>query len=145
MRRGARAGQIRVTRTGENGVKTTNIDIGKAQIVFSDEKGELRIEKIDGKKVLTAKDPQGLLLFSGPVETSEDLGKVPAEVRQRYEKLQEHDLPALSSPDRDGDDESADDADDNGDDNGNNAVQSMEQVSAMPSFLRSQETFAVLI
>jgi serine protease Do len=139
------AGQIRVTRTGESGVKTTNIDIGKAQIVFSDEKGELRIEKIDGKKVLTAKDPQGLLLFSGPVETKEDLDKVPAEVRQRYEKLQEHDLPALSLPDRDGDDESADDADDDDDDSGNNAVQSMEQVSAMPSFLRSQESLAVLI
>ena len=42
----------------------------------------------EGKKFLTAKDPQGKLLFSGPVETKEDLDKVPAEVRQRYDKLQ---------------------------------------------------------
>ncbi len=93
-----REGRILVTRNDENGLKTTRIDIGKAQIVYSDDKGELRIEKIDGKKVLTAKDPQGLLLFSGPVETKEDLDKVPPDVRQRYEKLQQHDLPAAISP-----------------------------------------------
>jgi hypothetical protein len=92
-----RAGRVKITRSVENGLQTTNIDIGKAQIVFSDGKGELRIEKIDGKKVLTAKDPQGLLLFSGPVESKEDLDKVPAEVRQRYEKLQQNDLPAVMS------------------------------------------------
>jgi hypothetical protein len=93
------AGQIRIRSSGENGLATTNIDIGKAQIVFSDDKGELRIENFDGKKVLTAKNPQGLLLFSGPAETKEDLDKVPMDVRQRFEKLQEHDLPAVISPD----------------------------------------------
>jgi serine protease Do len=92
------AGRIKITKDDRNGgVKTTNIDIGKAQIVFSDDKGELRVEKIDGKKVLTAKDPQGLLLFSGPVETKEDLDKVPADVRQRYQDLEQKDLPAAIS------------------------------------------------
>jgi PDZ domain len=110
------AGQIEVTRSDEEGgLKTTNIDIGKAQIVYSDDKGELRIEKIDGKKVLTAKDPQGLLQFSGPVETQEDLNKVPAEVRDRYQKLQEHDLPsAISSQHADQDKDSDVDEDDEG-------------------------------
>src|SRR5436305_7876249 len=88
---------ITVTQDQDGGLKTTKIDIGKAQIVYSDDKGELRVEKVDGKKVLTAKDPQGLLLFSGPVETKEELDKVPAEVRQRYEKLQQNDLPAVIS------------------------------------------------
>jgi serine protease Do len=123
------SGQIKITRNGENGgLNTTKIDIGKAQIVFSDNKGELRVEKIDGKKVLTAKDPQGLLLFSGPVETKEDLAKVPAEVRQRYEKLQQHDLPGVASSNDSEDDE--DSADTNDDDEGNNGdeVQSLEQV-----------------
>lgn len=94
------AGQIEVTRSdADGGLRTTNIDIGKAQIVYSDDKGELRLEKIDGKKVLTAKDPQGLLQFSGPVETEEDVNKLPNDVRERYLKLKEHDLPsALSSP-----------------------------------------------
>ena len=121
------AGNITVTKNGENGgLSTTKIDIGKAQIVYSDDKGELRVEKVDGKKVLTAKDPKGLLQFSGPVETKEDLDKVPAEVRQRYEKLQSNDLPAVISSqqpeidsDTDIDEEDGDEAD----------IQSMSQIS----------------
>ena len=92
-----RAGdKIRLWSKDMNALKTTKIDIGKAQIVFSDDKGELRIEKIDGKKVLTAKDPQGRLLFSGPAESDEDLAKLPAEVRERYNKLRTDELPAVN-------------------------------------------------
>ncbi len=123
------SGQIKITQNGENGgLNTTKIDIGKAQIVFSDDKGELRVEKIDNKKVLTAKDPQGRLLFSGPVETKEDLDKVPAEVRQRYEKLQQHDLPAVASSNNSEDDEDSADMNDDEEDNNGDEVQSMEQV-----------------
>jgi len=124
------AGNINVTRSNDGGLSTTKIDIGKAQIVYSDDKGELRVEKVDGKKVLTAKDPQGLLLFSGPVETKEELDKVPAEVRQRYEKLQQNDLPAVISAqeseidsDTDIDEEDSDESD----------IQSMNQISTQPS------------
>ena len=120
-----------ITINSDNGMSTTKIDIGKAQIVYSDDKGELRVEKIDGKKVLTAKDPKGLLQFSGPVEAKEDLEKVPAEVRQRYEKLQNNDLPAVISEhqsemdsDKDSDDEGDTDEPD---------IQSMNQVSVKPS------------
>ena len=94
-------------------MRATKIDIGKAQIVFSDEKGEMKVEAVDGKKLLTAKDPQGKLLFSGPVETKEDLDKLPPEVRERYDKLQQHDLPAVvPRADIDNDDDSADANDD---------------------------------
>jgi hypothetical protein len=127
------AGQISITRTINDAVQHTKIDIGKAQIVFSDDKGELRIENIDGKKVLTAKDPQGRLLFSGPVETKEDLDKVPADVRQRYEKLQTRDLPSVvrseDEDDQDADDEDGDDDDDDDADDGD----SYEQASYCPS------------
>ena len=124
------AGNINISRnTPDGGMSTTKIDIGKAQIVYSDDNGELRVEKVDGKKVLTAKDPKGLLQFSGPVDTNEDLDKVPADVRQRYEKLQTNDLPAVISQqpevdsDADIDDEDSDEAD----------IQSMNQVSIKPS------------
>ena len=100
--------------TRDNGaLKATKIDIGKAQIVFSDEKGEMKLEAVDGKKLLTAKDPQGKLLFSGPVETKADLDKLPPEVRERYDKLQQHDLPAVAPrAGIDNDDDSADANDD---------------------------------
>ena len=67
---------------------------------------------MDGKKLLTAKDPQGKLLFSGPVETKEDLDKIPADVRARYQRLQQNDLPAAESASdaNDGDEADADDA-----------------------------------
>ncbi len=119
-RRAAR--EIRILSSDNGAVKATRIDLGKAQIVFSDDKGEMKLENVDGKKLLTAKDPQGKLLFSGPVETKEDLDKVPAEVRQRYEKLQQNDLPTVA-PRADADeDESADENDDE------DETPSMEQV-----------------
>ncbi len=90
--------QLYILSKDGDAIKATTIDLGKAQIVFSDNKGEMKLETVDGKKLLTAKDPQGKLLFSGPVETKEDLDKVPAEVRQRYDKLKENDLPAVAPP-----------------------------------------------
>src|SRR5436190_174108 len=89
--------------------------------------GDMKLETVDGKKLLTAKDPQVKLLFSGPVETKEDLNKLPPEVRQRYENLQEHDLPAVAPRvDVDEDEDSAD-----ANDNEEEIPQpSVEQVSA---------------
>src|SRR5947208_8355427 len=124
------AGNINVTRSEDGGLRTTKIDIGKAQIVYSDDKGELRVEKVDGKKVLTAKDPQGLLLFSGPVETKEELDKIPAEVRQRYEKLQQNDLPAVISAQQS---ELDSDTDIDEEDSDESEIQSMNQISTQPS------------
>ncbi len=79
----------------DEGLKTTKIDLGKAQIVFSDSQGELKIENVEGKKILTAKDAAGRLLFSGPVDTKEEQDKVPAGVRERFDKLQVKDLPGI--------------------------------------------------
>ena len=127
-----RAAGITVNQRRDGGMSTTKIDIGKAQIVYSDDKGELRVEKIDGKKVLTAKDPNGLLQFSGPVETKEDLDKVPAEVRQRYDKLQQNDLPAVIS-EHESEMDNDNDADDDDNDSDQADVQQMNQVCTKPA------------
>jgi hypothetical protein len=107
--------EVRVRRTDDNGViKTTRIDLGKAQIVYSDDKGEMKIESIDGKKQLTAKDPQGRLLFSGPVETKEDRDKMPADLRERFEKFKDSELPgAIPAPPQPPTPEADEDDDDN--------------------------------
>jgi hypothetical protein len=109
-----RNGKVNVFSSDNGALKKTSIDIGKAQIVFSDDKGEMKLETVDGKKLLTAKDPQGKLLFSGPVETKEDLDKVPADVRQRFNKLQENDLPNVGTSDEDNDEDMNMDEDDSG-------------------------------
>ncbi len=95
-RRAAR--EMRIAQHDNGSVKTTRIDMGRAQIVYHDAQGELKIENAGGKKVLTAKDPEGRLVFSGPVETKEELDKMPPEVRQRYEKLEQKDLPNVVPP-----------------------------------------------
>jgi hypothetical protein len=146
-RRAAR--QFHVFSTDNGAVKSTKIDLGKAQITVTDPQGELRIEQVNGKKMLTAKDPQGRLLFSGPVETKEELDKVPADVRQRYDKLEQKDLPGVISTvsmdsDEDADDDSDDtdnaenDADD--DDNSEPSEATMQQVS-FQAFPRAFHTF----
>src|SRR5215468_133380 len=127
------ADQLRIFFEDDGGVKASKIDLGKAQVVFSDDKGELKLENVDGKKLLTAKDRQGKLLFSGPVETQEDLAKMPTDVRERYDKLQQSDLRAVA-PRQDnntGNGADAEDADDDNDDDddGENPEPSSQQVS----------------
>ncbi len=93
------AREMQIAQRDNGAVKTTRIDMGRAQIVYHDAQGELKIENVTGKRVLTAKDPQGRLVFSGPVETKEEIDKMPADVRQRYEKLEQKDLPNVVPPD----------------------------------------------
>ena len=126
-RRAAR--EIRILSKDNGTLKATRIDLGQAQIVFSDDKGEMKLENVDGKKILTAKDPQGKLLFSGPVETKEDRDKMPADIRERYQKLQQNDLPAVG-PETDAHEEDEDDGD---------AAQSTDTVYA-PQYLRFDGT-----
>src|SRR6267143_1854991 len=142
------AERIRTITRRNGALQQTTIDLKNAQIVLSDDKGELRIENKDGKKMLIAKDPQGKLLFSGPIETKEDLDKVPAEVRQRYEKLQQHDLPAVSPNDLRAEndaDEEGDDMDDEEEDTPEASTASYEQVSLQPIAHRTWEIHTVLI
>jgi hypothetical protein len=107
----------------DNGtMKSTTIDLGKATIVFNDEKGELKLETVAGKKILTVKDPQGRLLFSGPVDTKEEVDKLAPEVRKRYDMLdQSHFSTVTVNPNNMVDREDADDNEnDNDNDNDNN-------------------------
>jgi serine protease Do len=123
------ADELRIFFEDNGAVKASKIDLGKAQIVFSDEKGELKLANVDGRKLLTVKDPQGKLLFSGPVETKEDLDKMPADVRERYDRLQQNDLPTVAPrSDTDSADEAdTDDADDQDDDDDEETDESVSQ------------------
>ena len=146
-RRAAR--KFRVFSTDNGAVKSTTIDMSKAQIVCTDPSGEMKIENVNGKKILTAKDPQGRLLFSGPIDSKEELDKVPADVRQRYDKLEQKDLPGVISTvstdsDEDGEDQSsdADDAENDADDDDSSepAEVTVQQVSFQTS-TRAFRTF----
>ena len=87
--------KLRIVTTDDDTTKTTRVDLGKAIITFSDDQGELKLERVDGKKMLTAKDAKGKVLFNGPVDTGEQRAKIPANVRERFEKLEDQDLPEI--------------------------------------------------
>src|SRR6478672_7272590 len=129
------ADQLRIFFEDDGAVKTSKIDLGKAQVVFSDDKGELKLANVDGKKLLTVKDPQGKLVFSGPVETREDLDKMPADVRERDNRLQQNDLPTVRprSDTENADDADSDDADDQDDDDDEDTGEVSQQVSFQSS------------
>jgi hypothetical protein len=86
---------LRIVTTDDGLTKSTRIDLGKATITFSDDQGELKMESVDGRKMLTAKDAQGNVLYQGPIDTAEDRAKLPANVRQRFEKLERQELPEV--------------------------------------------------
>ena len=134
--------EMRLFSSDKGTMKSTTIDLGKATILFTDDKGEMKIETVNGKKILTAKDPQGRLLFSGPVDNQEELDKVPADVRQRYDKLENKDLPGVvpnsfvendenadNDNDNDNDEDNNNDSDNDGDDSVNATGATMQQVS----------------
>jgi hypothetical protein len=133
---------IQVQNTNDSGVHTTRIDVDNAQIVVSDDKGELRLDTVDGKRILTAKDPKGMLLFSGPVDAPQDVDKLPPDVRKRYDQLRQRDLPSVVSSQTsnqfsDEDEDDSSDADDDQGDGDDDSV-SPEQVSVTPqNFPRS--------
>jgi serine protease Do len=86
---------LRIVTTDDGLTKSTRIDLGKATITFSDDQGELKMESVEGRKMLTAKDAQGKVLFNGPIDTEEERAKIPANVRQRFEKLERQELPKV--------------------------------------------------
>jgi hypothetical protein len=71
------------------------------------------------------------LLFSGPVETKEDLDKMPADVRERYNRLQQNDLPTVRprSNTENADEADTDDADDQDDDDDEDTGEVSQHVS----------------
>jgi serine protease Do len=63
-----------------------------AVMVFDDGSGALEVQFKDGKKQLTAKNPKGDVLFSGPIETAEERKALPADVKTRLEKMEAMDV-----------------------------------------------------
>ena len=89
------ARRLRIVTTDDETTKSTRVDLGKATITFSDDQGELKLERVNGKKMLTARDAQGKELFNGPIDTEEERAKLPANVRERFEKLEKQELPEI--------------------------------------------------
>jgi hypothetical protein len=67
--------------------RVTMLHPSTSRIVSSDEAGTLELKIDDGQKELTAKDAQGAVIFSGPINTPKERQALPESVRLRLEKL----------------------------------------------------------
>jgi hypothetical protein len=59
-----------------------------SQIMISDEKGTLEWTERDGQKSLRATDPNGKVIFDGPINTDEERKILSPEFRDRLRKLE---------------------------------------------------------
>jgi membrane-associated protease RseP (regulator of RpoE activity) len=92
------ARNIHIVTKDDGTVKATRIDLGRAVIDLTDGQGTMKLENLDGKKMLTVQDAQGRQIFKGPIDTKEQVSQLPPEVRERLEKLQHEDLPSIPPP-----------------------------------------------
>ena len=70
----------------ENSV--TSLDGGKSRLMMKDQDGEIEVAvNADGKRTLTAKNPKGDTVFSGPVDTDEQRQAVPEQFRKKLDQI----------------------------------------------------------
>jgi hypothetical protein len=69
----------------ESGV--TTMAAAKARMLLKDDSGEIEVAGENGKRTLTARDPEGKVLFTGPVDTPEQLAAVPPAFREKLDNI----------------------------------------------------------
>jgi hypothetical protein len=78
-----------VTQHREDGTaRTTIVNFGHSNIVYSDDDGVLELKIDDGNRALTAKDKEGKVIFSGPINTAEQKKGVPPGVLARLKNVE---------------------------------------------------------
>lgn len=70
----------------------------RASVVVADEAGELFVRVNEDGRLLTAKDPQGEVIFEGPIDTPEQRAALPEALRARLEKFEARDVFEFAVP-----------------------------------------------
>jgi hypothetical protein len=81
-------GTVRFYRNEGPGFRATAISTANSNMVFSDDQGTIDLTIKEGKKTLVAKNAKGEQIFSGAVDTPEQRQSLPAEVRERLERIE---------------------------------------------------------
>lgn len=90
IRRSPEGGPLRIQIDPEKGpgFRAMAVRTDDSTLTLSDEAGSLELRFQDGKKRLTAKDPSGAEVFSGPVNSPEERSALPPELHARLERLE---------------------------------------------------------
>jgi hypothetical protein len=66
---------------------STTINSAQAHLRLKDASGEIEVATEDGKRVLTARDPDGKVVFTGPVNTEEERAAIPEPIRKKLSEI----------------------------------------------------------
>ena len=69
-----------------------------AQITIEDDRHKMTVSSRAGRKHLRVEDKSGKVVFEGPIETKEELDKIPADLRQAYTDILLDAAPAQAPP-----------------------------------------------
>ncbi len=85
LREARPGGGSRIERYNQNGV--TTVDGAKAHLTLKDNDGEIEVAAENGHRVLTARNPKGDVVFTGPVDTEEQRKIVPEQFRKKLDAI----------------------------------------------------------
>lgn len=77
-----------ILRADGPGFRVMTINTGNSTLNFNDDDGSIELTVRDGAKSVIAKDRDGKVVFSGPVNTADERKAMPADVRTRLEKVE---------------------------------------------------------
>src|SRR4029453_11095166 len=78
------AAEVKVIHDGN----TTRWNTAQARVVISDDSGQIDVSSENGKRKLVAKNAQGEIVFSGPIDTDEQRRSVPEDLRRKLKKIE---------------------------------------------------------
>jgi hypothetical protein len=84
------------------GGNTSTWNTSQARVFLKDDTGEVELSSANGHRTVTAKNAQGVITFSGPVDTDEQRRALPEDIRKKVEKMEartttERDAPGASA------------------------------------------------
>ncbi len=90
--------RLSVRRGKDGSEQSTSTNLNNARMILRDDKGELEVVTTDGKRTLTARNLDGSVAFTGPINTEEERKKVPPMWMERLEKMEKSRPPAEKKP-----------------------------------------------
>jgi hypothetical protein len=76
----------------------TTVEGAKAHLFVKDGDGEIEVTANDGKRILTARNSEGEVVFTGPVDTEEQRKAVPEAVRSKLESIKVKPISQAAAP-----------------------------------------------
>lgn len=79
--------RVILRRSEDHGAHGTAMNLNNAHLILKDETGEVEVVTKNGKREVTARRPDGSVIYSGPVESEEERRKLPEDALKKLDRL----------------------------------------------------------